>query len=185
MEKLLPVIIFPLFQDILAGFGLNKKTPFLNRKEKKNKRARVGCENVGFPILPSLVLGNVGEGSSVDGCSELEGGDDNRDWLLLLLVSLLKTGDWLLPVLWIGLEVQSSPGCFFWMSVVKDSKWGSREKCKYRTGKQRDTGREGGREKKRDDTETVKTLKSGLTHLLMVCSTKVQLLTPNLLSLRL
>lgn len=66
---------------------------------------------------PSLVLGNVGEGSSVDGCSELEGGDDNRDWLLLLLVSLLKTGDWLLPVLWIGLEVQSSPGCFFWMSA--------------------------------------------------------------------
>ena len=68
------------------------------------------------------MLGNVGEGSSVDGCSELEGGDDNRDWLLLLLVSLLKTGDWLLPVLWMGLEVQSSPGCFFWMSVVKDSK---------------------------------------------------------------
>lgn len=66
---------------------------------------------------PSLVLGNVGEGSSVDGCSELEGGDDNRDWLLLLLVSLLKTGDWLLPVLWIGLEVQSSPGCFFSMSA--------------------------------------------------------------------
>lgn len=70
----------------------------------------------GCSFLPSLVLGNVGEGSSADGCSELEGGDDNRDWLLLLLVSLLKTGDWLLPVLWMGLEVQSSPGCFFWMS---------------------------------------------------------------------
>lgn len=66
---------------------------------------------------PSLVLENVGEGSSVDGCSELVGGEDDRDWLLLLLVSLLKTGDWLLPVLWIGLEVQSSPGCFFWMSA--------------------------------------------------------------------
>lgn len=77
---------------------------------------------IGCPSLPSLVLANVGEGSSADGCSELEGSDDNGDWLLLLLVSLLKTGDWLLPVLWIGLEVQSSPGCFFWMSVVKDSK---------------------------------------------------------------
>lgn len=63
------------------------------------------------------MLGNVGEGSSADGCSEPEGdGADKRDWLLLLLVSLLKTGDWLLPVLWMGLEVQSSPGCFFWMS---------------------------------------------------------------------
>lgn len=62
------------------------------------------------------MLGNVDEGSSADGCSELEGsggGDDDRDWLLLLLVSLLKTGDWLLPVLWMGLEVHSSPGCFF------------------------------------------------------------------------
>lgn len=69
--------------------------------------------------MPSLVLGNVGEGSSVGGCSALEGGgggDDDRDWLLLLLVSLLKTVDWLLPVLWMGLEGQSSPGGFFWMS---------------------------------------------------------------------
>ena len=42
------------------------------------------------------------EDSSVDSCSELEGRLDNRDWLLLLLVSLLKTGDWLLPELWMG-----------------------------------------------------------------------------------
>lgn len=68
------------------------------------------------PSSPSLVLGKAGEGSSADGCSEPEGGGDNRDGLLLLLVSLLKTADWLLPLLWMGLEVQSSPGCFFWMS---------------------------------------------------------------------
>lgn len=75
------------------------------------------CSPADFsPNSPSLVLGKAGEGSSADGCSELEGGGDNRDWLLLLLVSLLKTADWLLPLLWMGLEVQSSPGCFFWMS---------------------------------------------------------------------
>lgn len=72
------------------------------------------------------MLENAGEGSSAGGCSELEAGDvdidNDRDWLLLLLVSLLKTDDWLLPVLWMGLEVQSSPGCFFWMSAVKDDK---------------------------------------------------------------
>lgn len=70
---------------------------------------------------PSLVLANVDEGSSADGCSGPDGeGEGKRDWLLLLLllllVSLLKTGDGLLPLLWIGVEVQSSPGCFFWMS---------------------------------------------------------------------
>lgn len=68
--------------------------------------------------LPSRVLvGNVGRGSSVDSCSELVGGVD-RDWLLLL-ISLLKTGDWLLPVVGIGLEVQSSSGCFSWISMFK------------------------------------------------------------------
>lgn len=87
---------------------------------------------------PSLVLGHVDDGSSAaDGCSGLEGGDDNRDWLLLLLLllmllmlllllleSLLKTGDWLVPVLWMGLEVRSSPGCFFWMSAgQRESVW--------------------------------------------------------------
>lgn len=73
-----------------------------------------------------MLVENIGEGSSIDNCSELEGSDNDRDWLLLLLVSLLKTGDWLLPVLWIGLEVQSSTGCFFWTSEVKKSKQGSR-----------------------------------------------------------
>lgn len=68
------------------------------------------------PSSPSLVLEKVGEGSSADGCSELEGDGDNRDWLPLLLVSLPRTAEWLLPLLWMGLEVQSSPGCFFWMS---------------------------------------------------------------------
>lgn len=61
----------------------------------------------------------MGEGSSANGGSELEGGGgdgDDRDWLLLLLVSLLRTAEWLLPLLWMGLEGQSSPGCFFWMS---------------------------------------------------------------------
>jgi len=85
--------------------------------------------NTGISILPSLMLENIGEGSSADGCSVLEGNDNDSDWLLLLLVSLLKTDDWLLPVLWIGLEVQFSSGCFFWTSVEKDSKKGSR--CKY------------------------------------------------------
>lgn len=70
---------------------------------------------------PSLVLGKAGEGSSANGCSELEGSGDNRDWLLLLLVSLLKTADWLLPLLWMGLEVQSSPGCFFWTSAHRQA----------------------------------------------------------------
>ena len=74
-----------------------------------------------------MLVENIGEGSSIDSCSELEGSDNDRDWLLLLLVSLLNTGDWLLPVLWIGLEVQSSPGCFFWTSVVKNSEHESRE----------------------------------------------------------
>lgn len=68
------------------------------------------------PSSPSLVLGKVGEGSSADGCSELGADGDNRDWLPLLLVSLPRTAEWLLPLLWMGLEVQSSPGCFFWMS---------------------------------------------------------------------
>lgn len=68
------------------------------------------------PSSPSLVLEKVGEGSSADGCSELEGDGDDRDWLPLLLVSLPRTAEWLLPLLWMGLEGQSSPGCFFWMS---------------------------------------------------------------------
>lgn len=59
----------------------------------------------------------MADDSPVDGGSEPDGGDNDRDWLLLLLVSLLKTDDWLLPVLWIGLEVQSSSGCFFWTSA--------------------------------------------------------------------
>lgn len=63
------------------------------------------------------MLENAGKGSSADSCSELEGGNNDRDWLLLLLISLLKTGDWLLPVLWMGLGVQSSTGCFFWTSA--------------------------------------------------------------------
>lgn len=87
------------------------------------------CEVIGWPGLPSLVLENTGKGSSADSCSELEGGNNDRDWLLLLLISLLKTGDWLLPVLWMGLGVQSSTGCFFWTSVVKDREWGSRQEC--------------------------------------------------------
>lgn len=62
------------------------------------------------------MLGKVGEGSSADACSELGADGDNRDWLPLLLVSLPRTAEWLLPLLWMGLEVQSSPGCFFWMS---------------------------------------------------------------------
>lgn len=70
------------------------------------------------------MLGKPGEGSSADGCSELEGG--GGDGLLLLLVSLLKTGDWLLPLLWMGLEGQSSPGCFFWTSA-QGRAGGSRE----------------------------------------------------------
>lgn len=68
---------------------------------------------------PSLVLPNVDEGSSADGCSgpDSDGeGEGKRDWLLLLLVSLLKTGDGLVPLLWMEVELQSSPGCFFWMS---------------------------------------------------------------------
>lgn len=66
------------------------------------------------------MLANVDEGSSANGCSGPDSdGEGKRDWLLLLLlllVSLLKTGDGLLPLLWMGVEVQSSPGCFFWMS---------------------------------------------------------------------
>lgn len=74
-------------------------------------------------------------GSSVDSCSELEGcdedddEDDVRDWLLLL-VSLLKTGEGLLPLLWMGFEVQSSPGCFFWMSAIDER---TRERGQQRT----------------------------------------------------
>jgi len=64
-------------------------------------------------ILPSLVAGHVDEDSSVESCSELGGGLDNRDWLLLLLVSLLKTADWLLAELWMDWEGQSSSGGFF------------------------------------------------------------------------
>lgn len=90
--------------------------------DKTHDRLRTSRGDAACYSLPSLELGNIGEGSSVDGCSELVGADDNRDWLLLLLVSLLNTGDWLLPVLWIGLEGQSSPGCFSGMSVVKDRK---------------------------------------------------------------
>lgn len=64
----------------------------------------VGVQSVPWAVSvldgPSLVAGHVDEDSSVDSCSELEGGLDNRDWLPLLLVSLLKTGDWLLPELW-------------------------------------------------------------------------------------
>lgn len=123
----------------------------------------------------------MGEGSSVDGCSELEGSDDDKsDWLLLLLVSLLKTGDWLLPVLWMGLEVQSSPGCFFWMSVVKDSESASREKCIYRTRKQTDADREGGRGE-RTRQKPVKTLKSGLVSLFMARNAETQPHKPKLL----
>lgn len=65
--------------------------------------------------VPSPV--NVGEGSSAGGCSEPEGDDDKGEGLLLVVVSLLKTDDWLPPLLWRGSGGQSSPGCFFWMSV--------------------------------------------------------------------
>lgn len=61
----------------------------------------------------------MGEGSSADSCSELEGSDNDSAWLLLLLVSLPKMGDWLLPLLWIGLEGQSSSGSFFWTSEAR------------------------------------------------------------------
>lgn len=63
------------------------------------------------------MLGKADGGSWVEDCSELEGGSAKREGLPLLLVSLVKTADWLLPLLWMGLEVQSSPGCFFWMSA--------------------------------------------------------------------
>lgn len=87
-------------------------------KRKGGVRPSVGCSPTDCSSnRPSLLLGKAGEGSWADGCSELEGGGDDRDWLLLLLVSLLKTADWLLPLLWMGLEVQSSPGCFFWTSA--------------------------------------------------------------------
>lgn len=105
------------------------------------------CGNAGGHISPSLELENAGEGSSAGGCSELEAGDgdvdvdDDRDWLLLLLVSLLKTGDWLLPVLWMGLEVQSSPGCFFWMSAVKDEEKKKETHQTWRRYKQREEER--------------------------------------------
>lgn len=69
---------------------------------------------------PSLVLGKADGGSWVEDCSELEGGSAKREGLPLLLVSLVKTADWLVPLLWMGLEVQSSPGCFFWMSAEGD-----------------------------------------------------------------
>lgn len=51
--------------------------------------------------------------ASVEGPSEPE----DRVWLLLLLVSLQKTADWLLLELGAGSEAQSSSGCFFWMSA--------------------------------------------------------------------
>lgn len=113
--------------------------------------------SAGWSFLPSLMLGNAGEGSSADGCSELEGGDDDddRDWLLLLLVSLLKTGDWLLPVLWMGLEVQSSPGCFFWMSGKGPKKNPPKKPRKQkRKLKEAEREREEGREEMRDDRRT-------------------------------
>lgn len=53
--------------------------------------------------------------ASVEGSSELAGLED-RVWLLLLLVSLQKTADWLLLELGAGSGVQSSSGCFFCMS---------------------------------------------------------------------
>lgn len=54
--------------------------------------------------------------ASVEGSSELAGLED-RVWLLLLLVSLQKTADWLLLELGAGSGVQSSSGCFFCMSA--------------------------------------------------------------------
>lgn len=96
----------------------------LSGPEADSRGRFVGVQSVPWAVsvhdAPSLLLMNVG--SSVDSCSELEGcdedddEDDVRDWLLLL-VSLLKTGEGLLPLLWMGFEVQSSPGCFFWMSA--------------------------------------------------------------------
>lgn len=110
--------LLPSFSSVRGRFS---GVASLSEPDADSRGRFVGVQSVPWAVsvddMPSLVLGNVGEGSSADGCSELEGGDDNRDWLLLLLVSLLKTGDWLLPVLWMGLEVQSSPGCFFWMSA--------------------------------------------------------------------
>lgn len=53
--------------------------------------------------------------ASVEGSSELAGLED-RVWLLLLLISLQKTADWLLLELGVGSGVQSSSGCFFSMS---------------------------------------------------------------------
>lgn len=53
--------------------------------------------------------------ASVEGSSELAGLED-WVWLLLLLVSLQKTADWLLLELGAGSGVQSSSGGFFCMS---------------------------------------------------------------------
>lgn len=60
--------------------------------------------------------------SAADGGSEPGGSDNDRDWLLLLLLSLLNTDDWLLPGLWMGLEARSSSGCFFWTSGRRDGR---------------------------------------------------------------
>lgn len=59
--------------------------------------------------------------ASVEGPSEPTGMED-RVWLLLLLVSLQKTADWLLLELAVGSEAQSSSGCFFWMSDIEKIK---------------------------------------------------------------
>ncbi len=53
--------------------------------------------------------------ASVEGSSELAGLED-RVWLLLLLISLQKTADWLLLELGTASGEQSSSGCFFCMS---------------------------------------------------------------------
>lgn len=72
-------------------------------------------ENISVPS-PSCAGRGV---ASVEGSSELAGLED-RVWLLLLLVSLQKTADWLLLELGAGSGVQSSSGCFFCMSDGKN-----------------------------------------------------------------